>query len=84
MTKRLKKIRDDKEVEKLIEGDLSDLIDSDNFQPVSFEYAPKDKSISLRISGALLDAVKKASKKRGIGYQRYIREVLERSLSKDN
>ena len=83
MKKRLPKLKTDKEAEKLLEQDLSDYIDKDNFIPVTFEFAPKDKSINLRLSADLLQAVKSVSKRRGVSYQKYIREALEKSLKKD-
>lgn len=44
------------------------------------KIAPKDATISLRLSKDLLEAVKKASDKRGIGYQKFIRESIERAI----
>jgi predicted DNA binding CopG/RHH family protein len=55
-------MRTDKEADDLLEGDLSEYMTKENFQanftPVSFEFAPKDTSISIRLSGELLHAVK--------------------------
>jgi predicted DNA binding CopG/RHH family protein len=49
-----------------------------------FEFASKDKTISLRLSQELLDAVKAASAKKGIGYQKFIRELIERAVKQDS
>lgn len=80
--KKVPKMRTDKEADDLLEGDMSEYMTKENFRanftPVSFEFAPKDRSISIRLSEELLQAVKTASAKRGIGYQKFIREVLER------
>jgi predicted DNA binding CopG/RHH family protein len=74
----------DQEAEELLSQDLSEYLTSENFKanftPVSFEFAPKDTTISIRLSKGLLDAVKKASAERGIGYQKFIRESLERAV----
>ena len=84
MKKRLPKLRSDEEAEKFLEQDLSDYIHSGNFALTSFEYAPKDKTVSLRLSAALLSAIKLISKKRHVPYQRFIREMLERSIRQDD
>ena len=82
MKKRLPKLKNDQEAEKFINTDLSDYIHAGNFSAASFEFAPKNQSISLRLSDALLNAIRKASKKMGIPYQRYIRQTLEESLKR--
>lgn len=81
--RRLPKLKSDKDIEKFLEQDLSDYLHADNLFPITFEFAPKSKVVNLRVSENLFSAVKKASKKRGIPYQRYIREALEQSLKKD-
>ena len=83
MSKRFPKIKSKKEAEKLFDDDLADYINKDNFKSVTFEFAPKDKTISLRLSEKLLRAIKKAAKWKGINYQKYIREALEKSLDKE-
>ena len=83
MKKHLKKIKTDKEAEELLKKDLSGYLHKDNFIRVTFEFAPKSKSISLRLSEELLNAVKKASRKRGISYQKFIREAVELSIRKE-
>jgi predicted DNA binding CopG/RHH family protein len=76
----LPKINSDKELENLLEQDLSDYINSKNFHPVRFELLPKTKQVNFRIPENLLEAVKKQAKKLGVGYQKYIRLVLEQSI----
>ena len=80
MPKRLPRMNNDEEAEALLENDLSDYLDPTNFSLVSFEFEPKDTSISIRMSSTLLHTVKEAAKRRGMSYQRYIREAVERSL----
>lgn len=70
------------EREKFLEQDLTDYLEPENFAPVTFEFEPKDHSISLRLSGSLLKAVKSASESRGIRYQKYIREAIELALNR--
>ncbi len=82
MKKRLPKLKSDEDAEKFMTEDLSDYIHAGNFSPASFEYAPKNRSVSLRLSDALLNAIRKTSKRMGIPYQRYIRQTLEASLKR--
>jgi predicted DNA binding CopG/RHH family protein len=69
-----------KNPEKLLERDLSDYLTVENLEPFPFEYVPKQKSVNLRISEELLKAVRAAAGRRGIPYQRYIRQALGRAL----
>ncbi|NJL83090.1 MAG: CopG family transcriptional regulator [Chloroflexaceae bacterium] len=84
MSKSLPKIKSDEEAEELLSEDLTEYLTPENFKgnfsPVSFEFAPKDATISLRLSKDLLEAVKKASDKRAISYQKFIRESIERAI----
>jgi predicted DNA binding CopG/RHH family protein len=82
MSKRLPKMKSDRDVKKVMKKDLSDYFSSENFKLTSFEFAPKDKSITLRVSGNLLDAVQSAAKRRGVNYQKLIREAIEQFLKK--
>ncbi|MBV8055979.1 MAG: CopG family transcriptional regulator [Deltaproteobacteria bacterium] len=80
MSKKLPLFKSDREAEKFLDQDLSEYLSADNFAPYSFEYRPKQKSVNLRISEELLSAVRAAARRRGIPYQRYIREALEVAL----
>ena len=82
MSKRLPKMKSDRVVRKLLKKDISEFISSENFKLTSFEFAPKDKSITLRVSNKLLNAVQTAAKSRGINYQKFIREAIEQFLKK--
>ena len=77
--KKIQEIKNDQEAEILLSKNLSGL-DFLQFKPVSFEYKPKTKQVSLRISEGLLQAVKKKADDEGISYQRYIRKAVEQSL----
>ena len=62
-------------------GDLSGLLERDRWQLVRFEHRPKNKTITLRLSEDLLDAVKAEADKQGVDYQKLIRLTLERLVS---
>jgi predicted DNA binding CopG/RHH family protein len=80
MSRKLPALPSDEAAEALLKRDLSTYITADNLEPFPFEFRPKAKSINLRISGELLGEVQAAARRRGIPYQRFIRQVLEASL----
>lgn len=80
MKKKVPKLKSDKEAEEFLDQDLTDYLDLKNFQRVSFEFQPKTKKISLRVSKELLEAVKKKAEREGITYQKFIRKAVEESL----
>ncbi|HEV3276890.1 MAG TPA: BrnA antitoxin family protein [Terriglobia bacterium] len=45
-----------------------------------FEIKPKDKSVNLRLSSQLHDAVRKRAARAGVPYQRFIRLTLEQAI----
>jgi predicted DNA binding CopG/RHH family protein len=79
MKRKVPIFKTDEEAEAFLEQDLSDL-DFSQFKPMRFEFKPKEKSLNLRISNGLLEAVRKNAKREGIPYQRYIRQALERAV----
>jgi predicted DNA binding CopG/RHH family protein len=80
MKKKVPKLKTDEEAEAFLEQDLSDL-DFSQFKPMQFEFRPKQKTVNLRISEELLNAVRARAKRQGIPYQRYIRQALERAVT---
>lgn len=71
------------EAERFIDtADLSEY-DLSGFRPMRFEVAPKDGRVNMRLPGELLAAVKAQASRRGLPYQRYIREALERAVAAD-
>lgn len=50
-------------------------------QLVRFEIKKKEKSINLRLSEELFDAVKKRAAHVGLPYQRFIRLMLEKAIA---
>ena len=84
MKKKFPVLKTDEEAEAFLEQDLTDYLHAGNLksaQWVRFEFKPKQKSLNLRISDELLDAVRKNAKREGIPYQRYIRQALERAVT---
>jgi predicted DNA binding CopG/RHH family protein len=63
----------------VVRADLSHY-DLSGAQLVRFEIKRKDKSINLRLSEELYDAVRKRAARAGLPYQRFIRLTLEQAL----
>ena len=86
MSEKLPDIKSDDELEEFMEGDLSELLDAQKFQPVKFvfmpslEDLPKTENVHVRFSKQLLKAVKDKAASKGMSYQKYIRRVIETSL----
>jgi predicted DNA binding CopG/RHH family protein len=80
MKRKVPRLRSDAEAEAFLDQDLSDL-DFSQFKPVRFEFENKSARVNMRLPESLLAAVKKRAEKRGIPYQRLIREALERELA---
>lgn len=81
MKRMVPKLTTDAEAEAFLAQDLSDL-DFSQFKPVQFEFEKKAAQLNMRMPQPLLDAVKSRAKARGIPYTRYIRELLERDVSR--
>lgn len=80
MKKKWPVLRTDEEAERFVEeADLTEY-DFSEMVPMHFEFAPKDERVNMRLPGELLAAVKAKAKERGLPYQRFIREVLERAV----
>ena len=69
----------DEEAEAFLAQDLSDL-DYSQFKPLTWETSPKSARVNMRLPEALMQALKARAAKRGIPYQRLIREALEREV----
>lgn len=83
MSRKKNKIPDfktDKEVQDFLEQDLS-AIDFSQFKPARFEFEPKTRQVNLRMSEGLLKAIKNKAARQGVSYQRYIRRIIESSLT---
>lgn len=80
MKKPLPKLESDREAEDFLEKDLTDFLSPENFQKMTFEFEPKNKKITLRMSDNLYNALKQIADKRGMNYQKVIREALEKYI----
>jgi predicted DNA binding CopG/RHH family protein len=68
MKKQLPKLTTDKAAETFIaEADLTEY-DLSGLKPVRFEFQPKGRSITMRLSEPLLDAIKEEAERSGIPY----------------
>lgn len=79
----MKRSKKSKKAEKdPLAGDLSHLFDLPGWRKVRYEFKPKSKTITLRISEELLEAIKVKAETEGLDYQKWIRNSLEESLHK--
>ena len=79
--KRLLRPTTDAEAEALVERSDLTQFDLSEMTPTRFEFASKDARVTMRVPGQLLDAIKRAAQRRGVPYQRFIRQALEKALS---
>jgi predicted DNA binding CopG/RHH family protein len=82
MARKFPVLRSDEEAEAFLEQDLTDYISAENFAAYRYEFRPKEKSLNLRISEGLLEAVRDRARQEGIPYQRYIRQALETAVAR--
>jgi predicted DNA binding CopG/RHH family protein len=72
----------DEEAERFVdEADLTEY-DLSGGRPMPFEFERKTVQINMRMPESLVRAVKARAAERGIPYQRFIREAIEKMLSK--
>ncbi len=81
MKKKVPKFKSDKEAEQFLEQDLTDYIDPKKAQRVTFEFLPKTEKVNLRFPPELLTEVRKKAARKGMSYQKYIRQAVEESLT---
>lgn len=73
-------LRTDEEAERLVaEADLTEY-DFSRMVPVRFELRRKDRTVSLRLSESLLEAVKAAAERQRVPYHRFMRQAIERAV----
>lgn len=73
-------LRSDEAAERFVaEADLSEY-DFSQFEPVRHEFEDKSARVTMRMSEGLLERTKAAAEKRGVPYQRFIREAIEKAL----
>lgn len=80
--KRMPSLRSDREAEDFVaQADLSEY-DLSGFRPAHFEIEPKSAALNMRLSEALLDAIKSKAAARGVPYTRYVRMLLEQDVAR--
>ena len=72
--------KSDAEAEAFVENADLTAYDLSNFTPVRFEFEKKTAQVNLRMPEGLVKAIKDRARARGIPYQRFIREALEKAL----
>ncbi len=78
--KKMPPLLSDEDAERFVtEADLSEY-DLSGFRPMHFEFEKKTKQINLRMPESMVDEIKRQAAKRGIPYQRFIREAIDRAL----
>lgn len=81
--KRLPKLNTDKEAENFVrDGDLTEYV-FNGFQPMKFEFDAKTARINMRLPEDLLERIKHIADKRDIPYTRFIRQVLEAVVERE-
>lgn len=65
-----------------LDGDLSGLIGKAQWRKVRFILAPKDTTVTLRMSKNMVDTAKKVAKKKGVKYHRLMRDAIASYLVK--
>jgi predicted DNA binding CopG/RHH family protein len=81
MKKKIPAFKTDKAAQDFVMREDLRAYDLSGAKPVRFEFEKKGARINMRLPQQLLDAVKKQADRRGIPYQRFIREALERAVS---
>lgn len=61
------------------EADLSEF-DWSAAEPVHHEFGDKSARVNMRMPESQLEAIKAEAKKRGVKYQRFMRELLDRGM----
>ena len=80
MKKPLPILTTDKEAEDFIDNVDLTQYDLSALTPTRFEFQPKERSITMRLSEPLLEAIKEEAGRSGLPYQRFIRQALENAV----
>ena len=80
MKKKIPTFKNDREAEAFVAAADLTQYDLSGFTPMRFELEKKSAKINMRVPEKLLAAVKARAAARGIPYQRFIREALERAV----
>ena len=74
----------DKEAEDFIDNTDLTQYDLSALNQIRFEFQPKERSITMRLSEPLLEAIKEEAIRSGLPYQRFIRQALENAVHHKN
>ena len=75
MKKKLPRLPTDKAAEDFVAtADLSSMT------PMHFEFQPKNRTITMRLSESLFEAIREEADRSGMPYQRFIRKALEEAV----
>jgi predicted DNA binding CopG/RHH family protein len=77
---KLPRLKTDRQAEQFVAGSDLTHYDLSPLKATQFEFAAKEARINMRLPGELLSAVKRAAQRRGVPYQRFIRQTLERAI----
>jgi predicted DNA binding CopG/RHH family protein len=77
---KLPRFKTDAQAERFVAHSDLTQFDLSTLKPTRFEFTPKEARINMRLPGELLNAVKRAAKRLGVPYQRFIRQTLEDAL----
>ncbi len=78
--KKMPSFKTDEEAEQFVA--TADLSEYDlSGEVVRFEFQPKAARVNMRLPESLIKTLKERAQKRGIPYQRYMREMIELGLS---
>jgi predicted DNA binding CopG/RHH family protein len=80
MKKKIPTFKSDRQAAAFVDNADLTQYDLSGAQLTRFEFKPKDKSINLRLSEELYDAVRERAARAGVPYQRFIRLTLERAV----
>jgi predicted DNA binding CopG/RHH family protein len=73
-------LRSDEEAEEFVgQADLSDY-DWSAAEPVRYEFEDKSARVTMRIPESQLEDIKAEAARRGMKYQRFMRELMERGM----
>ena len=77
---KLPRLKTDREAEQFVSDSDLTRYNLAALKATQFEFAAKEARINMRLPGELLKAVKRAARQRGVPYQRFIRQTLERAI----
>ncbi|CAM5522626.1 hypothetical protein ATER59S_04026 [Aquamicrobium terrae] len=78
--KKLPVFESDEAAEDFVANADLDQYDLAAMKPFRFEFQKKEARVNMRLPAALLEAVKAEAGRRGMPYQRFIRESIEQAV----